>query len=140
MTTALASSSLLLARIARVDRSGRPWLLLPGSDQPQPGEALAGIAPAALRAAAAAGTPAVAGEVGCTWTVLGFLAASPAPAAAAVAEQAHQVIEAEGSLTLRAGKASITLTREGKVLIKGGYVLSRSTGANVIKGRPTAIN
>ena len=41
---------------------------------------------------------------------------------------------------LRCGKASITLTREGKVLIKGAYLSSRSSGVNRIKGGSVQIN
>ena len=41
---------------------------------------------------------------------------------------------------LRCGKASITLTRAGKVLIRGAYLLSRSSGVNRIKGGSVQIN
>ena len=50
------------------------------------------------------------------------------------------VIEAKEEIVLRCGKASITLTRAGKVLIRGAYVLSRSSGANRIKGGSVQIN
>jgi hypothetical protein len=41
---------------------------------------------------------------------------------------------------LRCGKASITLTSAGKVLIRGTYVLSRSSGVNKIKGGSIQLN
>lgn len=47
---------------------------------------------------------------------------------------------AEREIILRCGKASITLTREGKVLIKGAYLSSRSSGVNRIKGGSVQIN
>lgn len=47
---------------------------------------------------------------------------------------------AERDIVLRCGKASITLTREGKVLIKGAYLSSRSSGVNRIKGGSVQIN
>lgn len=47
---------------------------------------------------------------------------------------------AECEIVLRCGKASITLTREGKVLIKGAYLSSRSSGVNRIKGGSVQIN
>lgn len=50
------------------------------------------------------------------------------------------VIEAEREIVLRCGDASITLTRAGKVLIEGRYVLSRSSGCNRIKGAAIDIN
>ena len=43
-------------------------------------------------------------------------------------------LSAEREIVLRCGKASLTLTRAGKVLIRGAYLLSRSSGANRIKG------
>lgn len=50
------------------------------------------------------------------------------------------VFEADRELVLRCGKASITLTRAGKVLIRGTYLLSRSSGVNRIKGGSVQIN
>jgi hypothetical protein len=50
------------------------------------------------------------------------------------------VISAEREIVLRCGEASITLTRAGKVLIKGTYVVSRSSGYNKIKGAAVDIN
>jgi len=41
---------------------------------------------------------------------------------------------------LRCGDASITLTRAGKVVIQGNYILSRSSGYNKIKGAAIDIN
>ena len=49
-------------------------------------------------------------------------------------------IVAEREIVLRCGDASITLTRGGKVIIKGNYILSRSTGYNKIKGAAIDIN
>jgi hypothetical protein len=49
-------------------------------------------------------------------------------------------LTATKDIVLRCGKASITLTRAGKILLKGAYLLSRSTGANRIKGGSVQIN
>jgi hypothetical protein len=49
-------------------------------------------------------------------------------------------ITAERELVLRCGKASITLTREGKIILRGTYISSRSSGANRIKGGSVQIN
>jgi hypothetical protein len=43
-------------------------------------------------------------------------------------------------IVLRCGKASITLTRAGKVLIRGTYLLNRSSGVNRLKGGSVQIN
>jgi hypothetical protein len=50
------------------------------------------------------------------------------------------VFTAKKEIVLRCGKASITLTRVGKVLIRGAYLLSRSSGVNRIKGGSVQIN
>ena len=65
--------------------------------------------------------------------------ASPAPLALEV-DGDRRVIEAEREIVLRCGDASITLTRAGKVIIRGHYILSRSTGYNKIKGAAIDIN
>jgi hypothetical protein len=50
------------------------------------------------------------------------------------------VIEGKKEVVLKCGKASITLTRAGKVLIRGAYLLSRSSGVNRIKGGSVQLN
>ena len=47
---------------------------------------------------------------------------------------------AQKEIVLRCGKASITLTRAGKIILRGTYVLSRSSGVNRIKGGSVQIN
>jgi uncharacterized protein DUF6484 len=49
-------------------------------------------------------------------------------------------LTAEREIVLRCGEASITLTRAGKVLIRGAYVSSHSKGVNKIKGGAVHIN
>ena len=49
-------------------------------------------------------------------------------------------IQAQDQIVLRCGEASITLTRAGKVLIKGNYLSSRATGTHRIKGGSVQIN
>jgi hypothetical protein len=72
------------------------------------------------------------------------------PHAWPLAEQpGHVEVDADGErltvtareqLVLRCGKASITLTRDGKVLIEGAYVSSRSAGVLRLKGGAVQIN
>ncbi|MDQ2695985.1 MAG: DUF6484 domain-containing protein [Pseudomonadota bacterium] len=64
---------------------------------------------------------------------------TPPPAVAEV-DGGRLVLTAEREIVLRCGKASITLTRDGKVLIRGAYLLSRSSGANRIRGGSVQIN
>lgn len=64
---------------------------------------------------------------------------SPAPVPARL-DGETVTLTAERELVLKCGRASITLTRAGKVLIRGAYLLSRSSGANRIKGGSVQIN
>lgn len=50
------------------------------------------------------------------------------------------VVSAADQLVLRCGKASITMTKAGKVLIEGKYILSKSSGVNRVKGGSVQLN
>jgi hypothetical protein len=56
------------------------------------------------------------------------------------ADDERYEITAEREIVLRCGDSSITLTRAGKVIIKGKYIISRSSGYNKIKGAAVDIN
>jgi len=49
-------------------------------------------------------------------------------------------ITGDREIVLRCGEASIVLTKAGKVIIRGAYVVTRSSGANRIKGASVHIN
>jgi hypothetical protein len=49
-------------------------------------------------------------------------------------------LTAAKEIVLRCGEASITLTKTGKILIRGAYVMSRSSGANRIQGASIQLN
>lgn len=49
-------------------------------------------------------------------------------------------LEAADEIVLRCGQASIVLRRNGRVVIRGTYVESRSTGVNRVKGGSVQIN
>ena len=50
------------------------------------------------------------------------------------------VLEARREVTLRCGKASITMTADGRVTIRGTQVLSRSDGPNRVQGASVQLN
>jgi hypothetical protein len=50
------------------------------------------------------------------------------------------VIEGQDEVVLKCGEASITLTKAGKIIIRGRYLLNRSTGINRILGGSVQIN
>ena len=57
-----------------------------------------------------------------------------------VADGEKLVIEARREMTLRCGKASITMTADGRVTIRGTQVLSRSDGPNRVQGASVQLN
>ena len=73
-------------------------------------------------------------------TVTAQDAVPPALRAHVQADEETLILTASKEIVLRCGKASITLTSAGKVLIRGAYLLSRSSGANRIKGGSVQIN
>ncbi len=65
---------------------------------------------------------------------------NPEPAVSAVVDGERLVFTAKQEIVLQCGEASLTLTKAGKVLIRGTYLLSRSSGVNRIKGGSVQIN
>lgn len=55
-------------------------------------------------------------------------------------DQETLVLSAKKEVVIQCGKASITLTSAGKLLIQGEYVVSRSSGVNKIRGGSVQIN
>jgi hypothetical protein len=50
------------------------------------------------------------------------------------------IVSADRQIAIRCGKASITLTKAGKVLIEGEYVISRARRTNRVEGGAVQIN
>ena len=96
---------------------GRPLLM--GLVVPAPGAALL---EALLAAPAAPARPA------------------PAPPAEARLDGRRVVLEGRDEVVLRCGEASITLRRNGRVVIRGAYVETHAKGTNRIKGGSVQIN
>ena len=74
--------------------------------------------------------------------VMGVIRSHPAGAQMLEMEADGQrlIVCANKQLVLRCGRASITLTSAGKVLIEGSYILSKSSGVNRIKGGSVQLN
>lgn len=89
-------------------------------------------------------------EAGARPLVLGLLDRPPQLEPEAVTEageavestprRKHVRIESEDELVLECGKAKISLRADGKIVILGGHVVSRSRGVNKIKGGSVQIN
>ncbi len=52
----------------------------------------------------------------------------------------HLVVSADESITLRCGEASITLSRTGKIIIRGQHLVSDAAGVNRIRGGSVQLN
>jgi hypothetical protein len=90
-----------------------------------------------------AALPIVAGLLSDTLYSAGPVEAAGEPAqrpASAVVDGQRVVIEGREEIQLRCGKSSITLKKDGKVLVKGTQLVSRASGTNKIKGASVAIN
>lgn len=65
---------------------------------------------------------------------------APEPLEDVTVDGRRVTFDAREEIVLRCGKSSITLTRAGKILIRGAYLLTRSSGVNRIKGASVQIN
>jgi hypothetical protein len=62
------------------------------------------------------------------------------PAVVAEVDGRRLVIEGKDEVVLRCGEASITLRRNGRVVIRGAEVESRASGTNKVRGGSVRIN
>lgn len=133
--------SVLIGRIAAVDESGEPRVDFPGNTS---GELVRARSLVSI-------TPTDSGrEVALTFEdgdaakpIIAGLFATPkaAPGVREVKlDDQSLVLSAKREVVIQCGKASITLTAAGKVLIQGEYVLSRSAGVNKIRGGSIQLN
>ena len=65
---------------------------------------------------------------------------SPAMPREARVDGKRVVLEGHDEIVLTCGEASITLKRDGKVILRGAYVETQATGVNRIKGGSVKIN
>lgn len=63
-----------------------------------------------------------------------------APKLEAVVDGKRVVLDAQDEIVLKCGEASVTLRRNGRIVIRGVYVETRSSGVNRIKGGTVQIN
>ena len=77
----------------------------------------------------------------CRPIILGRMAALPGLGDLTIRSDAEEtVISHPRKLTLRCGKASVTLDAEGRVQLRGDYVLSLARGVNRIAGGAVKVN
>jgi hypothetical protein len=133
----------VVARLVGISASGEAWVELPGQADPVPARST---------------VPLTAGQIGrealvCfvdaperTAVVTGVLCAAGDPTAApetaldVTIDRERIVLTAQRELVLRCGKASVALTADGKVVIKGADLLSTASGLHRIRGGAVQIN
>jgi Domain of unknown function (DUF6484) len=135
--TLRAAASLVLGRLVRLDSGAR--VVFPGSAGAVPARTLVPLGPSAVGASVALlfedGDPArplIAG------VVQDEAAVGRGPTVELDGRQL--CLSAQRKIVLRCGKASITLTRDGKIVVRGAHVLSRSSGVNRLQGGSVRIN
>ena len=134
--------SVIIGRIAVIVESGEPLVDFPGNDSGKLVLARSLVPVAATE---------VGREVALTFEdgdasmpiIAGLLQApqsGPNPQREVRLDDKSLILSAKKEIVMQCGKSSITLTSAGKVLIRGAYLLSRSSGVNRIKGGSVQIN
>jgi hypothetical protein len=133
----------LVQRGPESEPGGGPLVDFPGNPRgPSPARLLVALTEPALQAAAAARQPvALVFERGDpALPLITGLVQSPTAATEARVDGKRVVITGEDEVELRCGEASITLSKSGKLVIRGAYVETRAKGTNRIKGGSVQIN
>lgn len=144
----LPADGVVVGRLVDFDADGSPRVEFPGNDAGRPLPAVAtrrfeeadrGCAVALLFVGGDPRRPLIVGPLVDPGSPQVPAAAAPLEAGVTV-DGGVTTVTAQQQLVLRCGAASITLTRAGKVLIRGTYLLSRSSGVNRIKGGSIQLN
>lgn len=151
-TPTAALGETLTGHLDGIDGEGRV-LFLPeaGGRSPFPVAIGLPIPDAALVKAARTGARALALRVsgpGERWVLVGLLrervgekARDAAPGQLEITVDGETVrIEAQHQIELRCGRSKLLLRKDGRVVLSGSYVLTKSTGPNKIKGATIALN
>lgn len=147
-------SEVIIGRLVGIEHSGLPLIDYPGNPAGQPlaamttahcGEDAVGRNVALLFADGDPAKPLIVGLIHNPFeeTVEAIVDADPESQEPNIGFQLdgeRLVLSAGREMVLKCGKASITLTRAGKILLRGAYLLSRSSGVNRIKGGSVQIN
>src|SRR5487761_30448 len=152
-----AGPASVLGRIVAVEAAGTVSVVVPGVTEARPARLAASLTRDELLAARDAGSCAVLvfenGDPALP-IIVGLVQTAGSPADAVHNDdgpQAPQVLEADvdgkrvritaqDEIVLECGSASITLRRNGRVVVRGTYVESYSDGTNRIKGGQVRIN
>jgi hypothetical protein len=57
-----------------------------------------------------------------------------------IIDSQRMILNAKKEIVLRCGKSSVTLKKDGKIIVKGAEIVSRASSTNKIKGASVVIN
>lgn len=124
--------------VAGFDSDGAPLLRIPGLPHPVRGRSAVALDRKSC------GKMAVAMAEGGDWNapiLIGIILESGTSAKAATARLEKRIaFEAEGEIVLRCGRSSLSMTRDGDIVIRGVNLLSRAAAVNKIKGGAVHLN
>lgn len=144
-SAAQALPSVCIGHVVGLDPEGRPLVDFPGNPSgPAPARLLVALDALTLQQAAAARRPCALlferGDAGLPLLV-GLVEATPSvPPLVTAVDGKRVVLTGEEEVELRCGEASISLKKNGKLVIRGAYVETRAKGTNRIKGGSVQIN
>lgn len=139
-----ALPGVIIGHVVGFEAERGPTVDFPGNTSGPTAARLLVALDAAALAAAAAGRRACAllferGDAGLP-LIVGLVEATAAAPRAATIDGKRVVLTGEEEVELRCGEASISLKKNGKLVIRGAYVETRAKGTNRIKGGSVQIN
>jgi len=128
----------LVLELAGVDSEGAPLVRLAEGDDPQPVHVVWMRNPPDWSACTGKRAVVATRDGGAPPILLGLLDPPPTETEQHPPEKLH--IGSEEELIIECGKAKISMRADGRIEIRGGHLISRSSGPNKIKGRSVHIN
>ena len=139
---ALQVPGVSVCRVAGVDADNRPMVEMEGLEDPCPADVVwMKDAPDWSRCEGLRVLVAVREAEPEAPVILGLLDAPPeTPSSPGRKKQKRLRIEGEEEVVIQCGKSKIALRADGRIEIRGGHLISRSTGPNKVKGATVHIN
>lgn len=157
-----APGEIVIGTIAVIDGQGQPRVDFPGNPSREPLVALStlgvtvahvGRQVALLFADGNPGSPVILGIIHSPLhdLIVGYESTLQKPTATAeptsplradeiTVDGKRVILEGKDEVVIKCGQSSITLTRAGKILIRGQYLLSQADGVNCIQGGSVQVN
>lgn len=132
---------LVIATLAGLSPEGLPRVLLPGATEPVTARvAWLPQAPCWEDCGSLRVLVGFLGDDRAQPIIVALMDAPPSTAGPLTVQDGAVRLDGEKELVLECGKAKVALRADGRIEIRGGYLLSRSTGPNKIRGATVDIN